>query len=212
MSKNVELANAQERHRQHPDTFAVPAPQWLRAITVGDNVKVCAGRERFWCVVTEREGDQITAQVNNQLVLTHEHGLVAGDVLHCTVENVLDIEFTHGQNPDGAQEDDAQDDDTITLEAWEAWLRRIEAGHYMQVPPDTVDPQAELPGSMDGRIIDDYVDCTLEHLDAFSTPAPGESKTEAVARRCIVGWLAAALGGLIGSYMEAVAAADEEDG
>ena len=55
------LINADEMHRQHPDTFHRPSDQDLRAIDAGSLVKVCGNGERFWVEVTRRKGDVITA-------------------------------------------------------------------------------------------------------------------------------------------------------
>ena len=82
MSKQAYFVNAQEMHRAHPDTFDAPSVADLNSISVGDIVKVCANEcERFWTTVTAVDGDMITATVNNDLVLTDQHGLRCDDVI-----------------------------------------------------------------------------------------------------------------------------------
>lgn len=71
------LVDAQEQHRVHPTTFEVPTIREIRAVEIGDSVKVIvAGTnerpgERFWCTVDSvsagRSG-RICATVSNMLV------------------------------------------------------------------------------------------------------------------------------------------------
>ena len=83
--------NAQEMHRQHPDTFAAPSAGELAAISPGDSVKVCTGDERFWVTVTRVDGGHIVGTVDNDLIFTAEHGLNYGDEIHVGAEHVYDI-------------------------------------------------------------------------------------------------------------------------
>ncbi len=77
--RQSEFDDAQERARQNPATFEAPGPEELGAVGPGSFVKVCCGDERFWTLVTRREGDRIWAKVNNDLAFTNLHGLRDGD-------------------------------------------------------------------------------------------------------------------------------------
>ncbi|QIH33474.1 hypothetical protein [Sphingobacterium sp. DR205] len=66
--KKIEFIDAQQMKQMHPDTFEVPDQNDLRELKVGDTVKVCAFKERFWAEITAIEGDKITATVENVLL------------------------------------------------------------------------------------------------------------------------------------------------
>ena len=73
----VQFTDAQEMARQH-DFFQAPKVDDLKGVRIGSSVKVCAGRERFWVLVSKIEGDAITGIVDNDLVC-EEHGLKCRD-------------------------------------------------------------------------------------------------------------------------------------
>ena len=83
MSKFID---AQEMHKQHPDTFEVPFKSELDAIKEGSTVKVCNGKERFWTQVTDVDGDKLTATVDNNLI--DSDGINLGDTIHFEKKNV----------------------------------------------------------------------------------------------------------------------------
>lgn len=64
----TKLVDAQEMHRQHPDTFEVPSAHELATIKPGDYVKVCRGNERFWCRVDGAAGKYLISTVDTPLV------------------------------------------------------------------------------------------------------------------------------------------------
>ncbi len=66
--KKIDFIDAQQMKRIHPDTFDVPDQNDLRELKIGDSVKVCAFRERFWAEITAIEGYKITARVDNILL------------------------------------------------------------------------------------------------------------------------------------------------
>jgi hypothetical protein len=48
----LELVDAEERHREHPDTFWIPSLAVRTTVHAGDRVQVCVGdKERLWLVV-----------------------------------------------------------------------------------------------------------------------------------------------------------------
>lgn len=97
--KQPNLADAQLMAIMHPETFEVPTHEELKAITVGDSVKVCATfnktrqttGERFWVDVTSVDGDIITGEVNNDLLFTDVHSLSCGDTIQCHIHHVYSI-------------------------------------------------------------------------------------------------------------------------
>ncbi|WP_435018410.1 hypothetical protein TA3x_000384 [Tundrisphaera sp. TA3] len=86
-----QFVDAQQMHRDHPDTFHVPSDAELAQIAPGDSVKVCDGVERFWIIVTKATEGGLTGMVDNDLVCTDEHGLSDGDTISFDRENVYDI-------------------------------------------------------------------------------------------------------------------------
>jgi hypothetical protein len=89
--KKVIFNDAQQMKKQHPDTFEAPDLEELDSLKIDDYVKVCAIRERFWVKITKIENDTITGTVENHLVLTHEHGLKADDVVSFEKKNIYSI-------------------------------------------------------------------------------------------------------------------------
>lgn len=68
MKKDIEFVDAQQMKKLNPKTFEAPDEIDLKGIHVGDTVKVCAFKERFWVEITEINGDIITGRVDNILV------------------------------------------------------------------------------------------------------------------------------------------------
>lgn len=85
------FTNAQEMHRLHPDTFDAPSEDELAAIRPGDSVKVCTGGERFWVTVTQAGEAELTGTVDNDLVLTADHGLRYRDAVRFPRECVYSV-------------------------------------------------------------------------------------------------------------------------
>lgn len=84
----LEFVDAQEMHKLHPKTFLAPTIRELRSVKVGSFVKICAGRERFWVIVYEINGDNLRGVINNELLCTKEHGLGFESVVHFELKNV----------------------------------------------------------------------------------------------------------------------------
>jgi len=62
------LVDAQEMHRQHPDTFEVPSDHELMTIVPGNFVKVSRNNERFWLRVIGASGKYLIGSVDSMLV------------------------------------------------------------------------------------------------------------------------------------------------
>jgi len=63
------LIDAQQMHREYPDSFEVPSAHTLALIKPGDYVKVCREDERFWCKVLGGSGRYLIEEVENELVM-----------------------------------------------------------------------------------------------------------------------------------------------
>lgn len=90
--KNPCLANAEQLALDHPKTFKRPSAKEIHSIKVGDFVKVCCDKERFWSRVTRKKRDgMLEAICDNDLVLVAPDTLQCGDrfVLHSI--NIYDI-------------------------------------------------------------------------------------------------------------------------
>jgi hypothetical protein len=88
MIKKATFTDAQQVHREHPDTFDVPSDKELSEIQPGSIVKVCSGGERFWAEVKSIKDGVITAVVDNDLI---QKKLRFGDVIRFQTKNVYDI-------------------------------------------------------------------------------------------------------------------------
>ena len=89
--KQIEFVNAQEMAIKNPETFDAPTKEELEVIKVGDIVKVSTGNERFWTIVTEINGEEIKATVNNDLVMEENEDLTLDTVISFKKENIYDI-------------------------------------------------------------------------------------------------------------------------
>ena len=89
--KTREFVNAQKMAIEHPKTFEAPTEEDLNSIVVGDIVKVSTGNERFWTIMTEINGDNISATGDNDLVQDENEDLTYGTVINFKKENIYDI-------------------------------------------------------------------------------------------------------------------------
>lgn len=62
------LTDAQKMAQRYPD-FEAPSDADLDSISPGDVVKICRNRERFWVLVHSVDGNAITGEVNNYLIM-----------------------------------------------------------------------------------------------------------------------------------------------
>ncbi|EAO3414764.1 hypothetical protein E3L83_19515 [Salmonella enterica] len=87
----VEFTDAQEMAIRHPATFEAPDKIELDCIMPGSHVKICAGDERFWVLVTAVTREAITGTIDNDLVRTAIHGLRYNDTVSFERRHVYDI-------------------------------------------------------------------------------------------------------------------------
>ena len=73
------FVDAQQKNKEHPDTFEVPDRSELDSIKKGSIVKVARNNERFWTSVVSVDGDKITATVDNDLIC--EQPFNYGDII-----------------------------------------------------------------------------------------------------------------------------------
>jgi hypothetical protein len=85
------LVNAAEMAREHPDTFQRPSKAFLDSLRPGDLAKVSDNTERFWCIITERDGDVFTGEVNNFLVAS-DQPFEVGDLIRFGADNIYDAD------------------------------------------------------------------------------------------------------------------------
>jgi hypothetical protein len=82
------LVNAAQMALAHPKSFERPCRQALDLLACGDLAKVCSGDERFWVVITERNGDVLKGTVANMLVGDQPYDY--GDLIAFHMDNVYD--------------------------------------------------------------------------------------------------------------------------
>jgi len=86
----IQLVNAQEMAKAHPDTFSAPDKDELNHIKVGSSVKVCVNnKERLWVEVTSIDGGQLKGKIDNCPVVINE--VAFGDAISFRKENIYDI-------------------------------------------------------------------------------------------------------------------------
>ncbi len=87
------LEDAQAMSILNKKTFDIPSNEDLLSIQPGNFVKVNASGERFWVKVefTDSREGIIYGRVDNDLDLTHIHGLKYGDDIEVRYYNVYSI-------------------------------------------------------------------------------------------------------------------------
>jgi hypothetical protein len=88
----AKFVNAQQMAKDHPNTFEAPLQKDLDAIKVGSYVKICVEPERFWVKVTARQDDNLTGEINNDLIASDSHGLFCDMTVEFTVDNIYQID------------------------------------------------------------------------------------------------------------------------
>jgi len=87
--KKPQLRDAQKLHQENA-MFEVPSNDRLKAIKVGDYVKVNHSSERFWVKIVSCLNDtSYTGKIENNLI---QRGLKLGDVILLTARNVYQID------------------------------------------------------------------------------------------------------------------------
>jgi hypothetical protein len=83
------FVDAQAMHNDNPERFSVPSKKDLDKLDIGDVVKVCDGRERFWTIITEVNGDFIKASINNHLLQDYKGSV--GDIVEFEKRHIYEI-------------------------------------------------------------------------------------------------------------------------
>jgi hypothetical protein len=95
-SDAIELIDAQEQHRLHPETFEVPSADALDALRAGDHVKAIfgappgsqLGAERMWIFITAVDGDVIRGRLDSDPLFVR---LRYGEELQLERRHVCDV-------------------------------------------------------------------------------------------------------------------------
>jgi hypothetical protein len=87
----LEFVDAQAEHLEHGENSHVyPLGKINAEVKVGTGVRVRAGHETFWTIVTKKDGDDIEAVVDNVLSCVDDHGLHQGDEVEFQTRHVYD--------------------------------------------------------------------------------------------------------------------------
>jgi hypothetical protein len=86
-----DLIDAQQMHRDYPDTFTVPSPERLDALRPGDYVKVCRHEERFWVRLHGVDSPVLIGTVANDLEEPGNTDLSYGSLLYCERRHIYAI-------------------------------------------------------------------------------------------------------------------------
>lgn len=86
---NNDFVDAQLMYQRFPQTFEVPDPKRLKALKIGDQVKICANNERFWTQVIRISGHVIEAIVMNDLI---SNGWLVGEPVVFERDNIYAID------------------------------------------------------------------------------------------------------------------------
>jgi len=86
----IQLVNAQEMAKAHPETFDAPDKEELSNVKVGSSVKVCINNEeRLWVEVTSIDCGQLKGKIDNCPVVIDD--VKFGDSILFREENIYDI-------------------------------------------------------------------------------------------------------------------------
>jgi hypothetical protein len=84
------LINAQQMHRDYPDTFDVPTKDELRKIDIHQYVKVSNGKERFWVQICDKlTRGYFRGVVMNRLIFFTNYTI--GDVIQFHERHIYNI-------------------------------------------------------------------------------------------------------------------------
>jgi len=85
----TKFIDAQQMHKDNPDTFWAPNQEELDALRPGQYVKICENRERFWVELEEVDGEKLVGRIDNDLVM--EHSFKYNDIIKFEKKNVMGI-------------------------------------------------------------------------------------------------------------------------
>jgi hypothetical protein len=85
------LINAAQMARQYPDTFGRPPKSELDKLQRGDFAKVSDNQERFWVIITQRDGDIFTGKIDNHVGLGGQP-YRCGDLIRFSTDNIYQLD------------------------------------------------------------------------------------------------------------------------
>ena len=88
----INFIDAQQMHKDFPGTFKVPSKEVLDKLKKGDLVKIAVDSERFWIRIEIVDGDKITGNIYNDLILTQYHGLKQNDPIEFEKKHIYSID------------------------------------------------------------------------------------------------------------------------
>jgi uncharacterized protein YegJ (DUF2314 family) len=91
------LEDAQQRHRENPDTFEIPseqeleklAPSWFAKLIFKINLPDDEPVERMWVLIKERNGDRFVGGLENDPVSTD--ALKSGERVEFELRHIIDV-------------------------------------------------------------------------------------------------------------------------
>jgi hypothetical protein len=103
MKRSYKFIDSVERSFIHPKTWRHPPTKILNQICVGMFVKVGvegeAQGERFWTKVLEIVGDELTVEVDQDMVFTVLHGIKDKDILKVNkFQNIFGVTAQSGED------------------------------------------------------------------------------------------------------------------
>lgn len=86
----TEFVDAEERNKQYPKTFDIPAESERNNVKRGDYVKlIFDDKERMWVKVKKHKGKKLIGVINNEPVLIED--VKFGDKVEFEPKNIIDI-------------------------------------------------------------------------------------------------------------------------
>lgn len=87
--------DAQDMHRQYPETFDAPGLAQIAIARLGWFLKVSRNNERFWTLYVEHQGSgwdaEITARINNELLVDRNPDLRLHQLVRFKARHVLQV-------------------------------------------------------------------------------------------------------------------------
>ena len=90
--KNIQLVDAQQKAKDHPETFVVPSEQSLKNLKKNDTVKICDSKDRFWVIIEDISNDKLlfVGKIDNNLIGGQRYD--AGDYIHFEKKNIYKVD------------------------------------------------------------------------------------------------------------------------
>ena len=90
MNPAHQFLDAQQHHKEHPDTFHIADDEAIQALRIGDSVKVCHNGERFWVIITAITPALISGEIAN--VLINDQPFDCDDIISFERRHILNTE------------------------------------------------------------------------------------------------------------------------